>query len=64
MKRRLDYQVEMQTVQRRIIQKHMVNWVVDGVLKGITPEQQAATLYKCIDDLQQIATSGSTKKSE
>lgn len=55
-KRRLDYQVEIQHVDRRIKQKHLVNWVKDKVLSSITPDQEKENLTRCIADLSALAT--------
>lgn len=54
-KRRLDYQVETKTVERRVKQKHLVNWVSSKVLNSITPDQDKETLDKCIADLGAMA---------
>lgn len=54
-KRRLDYQVEVQQVERRVKQKHLVNWVQSKVLASITPDQDKETLNRCIADLGSLA---------
>lgn len=38
-KKKLDYQVALQHLQRRMEQEHMVNWVEQNVIKSITPQQ-------------------------
>ncbi|CAH8861554.1 unnamed protein product [Trichobilharzia szidati] len=53
--RRLDYHVERENTRKRYIQHHMVNWVVDHVVKGITPTQEKETLAHCINELKRLA---------
>lgn len=54
-KKRLDYQVEKQNVERSIQQKHMVNWIIDNVKKSVAAESDAENLKKCIADLKGLA---------
>uniref|UniRef100_A0A673MVW4 ATP synthase subunit b n=1 Tax=Sinocyclocheilus rhinocerous TaxID=307959 RepID=A0A673MVW4_9TELE len=54
-KKRLDYQVELQNLHRRMEQEHMVNWVEQSVIKSITPQQEKESIAKCIADLKVLA---------
>jgi F-type H+-transporting ATPase subunit b len=54
-KRRLDYQVEKQNVERRLAQKNLVDWVVRRVTASITPDQEKQNIDRCITDLAALA---------
>lgn len=54
-KKRLDYQLSKENTMRSIEQEHMVSWIVDGVVQGITPQQEKTSISKCIADLKALA---------
>ncbi|XP_036803643.1 ATP synthase F(0) complex subunit B1, mitochondrial [Oncorhynchus mykiss] len=54
-KKRLDYQIALQTLHRRMEQEHMVNWVEKNVVTSITPQQEKTSIAKCITDLKVLA---------
>lgn len=54
-KKRLDYQVEKENIERRITQKNLVDWVVSRVSASITPDQEKQNINKCIADLAVLA---------
>lgn len=53
--RRLDYHVERENTRRRFQQRHMVDWVMNEVVKGVTPAQEKETLTHCISELKRLA---------
>ncbi|XP_053705836.1 ATP synthase F(0) complex subunit B1, mitochondrial [Synchiropus splendidus] len=60
-KRRLDYQIALQNLQRQLAQEHMVNWVEKSVVSSITPQQEKESIAKCIMDLKALAKTTQTK---
>ncbi|XP_041084867.1 ATP synthase F(0) complex subunit B1, mitochondrial-like [Polyodon spathula] len=54
-KKRLDYQIALQNLQRRMEQEHLVSWVEKSVVKSITPQQEKESIAKCITDLKMLA---------
>lgn len=55
MKKRLDYQVQKNNVERHFEQKHMVQWIIDNVMAALTPDLEKSTMQNCIKDLQGLA---------
>ncbi|XP_066059797.1 ATP synthase F(0) complex subunit B1, mitochondrial [Chamaea fasciata] len=56
-KKRLDYQVALQTLKRQKEQDHMIQWVEKNVIQSITPQQQKESIAKCILDLKALSKS-------
>ncbi|XP_062921253.1 ATP synthase F(0) complex subunit B1, mitochondrial [Mobula hypostoma] len=54
-KKRLDYQIGLQQLQRRLAQEYMVNWVEKSVIQSITPQQEKESIAKCIADLKVLS---------
>ncbi|XP_033629141.1 ATP synthase F(0) complex subunit B1, mitochondrial-like [Asterias rubens] len=55
-KKRLDYQVELDNMNKRMEQVHMVRWIEQNVIKSITPQQEKDILGKCITNLKSMST--------
>ncbi|XP_029430087.1 ATP synthase F(0) complex subunit B1, mitochondrial [Rhinatrema bivittatum] len=54
-KKRLDYQVDMQHLKRRKEQDYMINWVEKNVIQSITAQQEKESIAKCIANLKKLA---------
>lgn len=54
-KKRLNYMVELQNIQRRFEQQHMVSWIVNNVVKSITPQQEKEAIASCINNLKELS---------
>jgi len=59
-KKKLDYQMDLENASRRFEQKHMANWIVSNVVKSITPQQEKESIKKCLTDLKAIAARQAT----
>lgn len=59
-KKKLDYQMDLENASRRFEQKHMANWIVGNVVKSITPQQEKESIKKCLTDLKAIAARQAT----
>lgn len=54
-KRKLDYHVAVEAAQKQFSKTHLVNWVINNVNKGITPELQASVLQESLADLKALS---------
>lgn len=57
-KKRLDYQLDLQNVRRKFEQKHMADWIIQNVIKSITPDQEKQAIQQSIADLKNLAMKG------
>jgi len=54
-KKRLDYQVELENTKKAFIRDHIVNWLEAKVIESITPEQEEANINQCIAKLATLS---------
>ncbi|EDV26906.1 expressed hypothetical protein [Trichoplax adhaerens] len=56
-KKRLDYQVEVEQTKRRQEKEHIVGWLEQEVVKSISAQQEKDFLSQCFVDLKAISSS-------
>ncbi len=54
--KRLEYFIAKQNAVTQYQQKHMANWIIENVVKAITPQQEKEALQRCVSDLKQLAS--------
>lgn len=47
--------MELANLTRTVQQRHMVNWIIENVLKSLTSEKEKQSFKKCMLDLQALA---------
>merc|ERR1719505_271745 len=55
--KRLNYQVDLQQLNRNIEQQHIASWVESEVVKSITPQLEKEAIAQCIADIDALAES-------
>ncbi|XP_013179130.1 PREDICTED: ATP synthase subunit b, mitochondrial-like [Papilio xuthus] len=60
-KRRLEYHVKLTRVETNIHQKWMCAWILDNVLKSITPEIEKKIINEAIENLSKLASHAGNK---
>ena len=53
--KRLDYQVDLQNMERNIEEEHISSWVEKQVVGSITAKQESDAIVQCIKDLNSLA---------
>uniref|UniRef100_A0A0B8RRN1 ATP synthase subunit b n=1 Tax=Philothamnus irregularis TaxID=1899461 RepID=A0A0B8RRN1_9SAUR len=56
-KKRLDYQIALQQLKRRMERDHMINWVEQSVWQSVTAQQEKENIAKCLLDLKALSKS-------
>ena len=59
-KRRMDYQVALQSLEEQVVQKQMVSWVKQEVHKTIDARSQKEGIAQCLKDLKALAATNVT----
>ena len=54
-KKRLDYQIDLQNLERSIEEEHIATWVEKQVIQSITAKQESDAISQCIKDLNLLA---------
>eukprot|EP00116_Pleurobrachia_bachei_P009640 sb/3469902/ len=54
-KKRLDYQVELENTKKAFIRDHIIGWLESEVIASITPEQEEANINQCIASLGMLS---------
>ncbi|KAJ7379228.1 ATP synthase F(0) complex subunit B1, mitochondrial [Desmophyllum pertusum] len=53
-KKRMDYQSEIEIFKRKVEQEHMVDWMEREVVKSISPQLEKDSVSQCIKDLKDL----------
>jgi len=56
-KKRLDYQLDLERLELGIEERHMAAWIEKEVINSISEDQEQDALLQCIHDLNQLADS-------
>merc|ERR1711931_256204 len=53
--KRLDYQIDLQNLERSVEEEHIASWVENQVINSITSKHETDAIAQCIKDLNTLA---------